>query len=87
MSLITDLFDSSLLQALSADSGDVLKKSERANTIRDQPRSGTRLEGGAEGSESKGAPLLDLRSSAIFPALTISCHSPPSERLEQAILI
>ena len=40
MSLITELFDSSLLQALSTDSGGGLKKSERANTTRDQPRPG-----------------------------------------------
>jgi len=40
VSLITGLFDSSLLQALSTDSGDVLKKSERANTTRGQPRPG-----------------------------------------------
>ena len=55
MSLITGLFDSSLLQALSTDSGGGLKKSERANTTRDQPRPGDEVGRGWEGSEGKGA--------------------------------
>ena len=46
MSLITGLFDSSLLQALSTDSGGGLKKSERANTTRDQPRPGDEVRRG-----------------------------------------
>lgn len=88
MSLITGLFDSSLLQTLSIDSGGGLKKSERANTTRDQPRPGDEVgRDMGKGVRAKEPPLLDLRSSAIFPALTISCHSQPSDRLEQAILV
>lgn len=87
MSLITGLFDSSLLQTLSTGSGGGLKKSSGQTQQGINLDLGQGWEGLGKGVRAKEPPLLDLRSSAIFPALTISCHSQPSERLEQAILV
>lgn len=42
-------------------------------------------EGVGKGVRAKQLPLLELRSSAIFPTFIISCHPSPSDRLEQAI--